>query len=72
MFLWAKLPPGVNCREFVDKLLYEKHIFLTPGDIFGKQGEGWVRVSLCVKDEEIKEAIERIDNFKLSKHKLIK
>jgi LL-diaminopimelate aminotransferase len=72
MFLWAKLPSGINCREFVDRLLYEKHIFLTPGDIFGIQGEGWVRLSLCVKDQEIKEAIERIDNFKLSKHKLIK
>lgn len=69
MFLWAKLPKGIDCREFVDRLLYEKYIFLTPGDIFGNQGKGWVRLSLCVKEKEIKEAIERIDDFKLGKHK---
>ncbi|MFD2203487.1 pyridoxal phosphate-dependent aminotransferase [Shivajiella indica] len=61
MFIWAKLPNGINCRDYVDKLLYEKNIFVTPGDIFGKQGEGWVRLSLCVKNEEIEAAIKRLE-----------
>jgi LL-diaminopimelate aminotransferase len=60
MFIWAELPQGINCRDFVDRLLYEKNIFLTPGDIFGKEGEGWVRLSLCVKSEDIIKAINRI------------
>lgn len=60
MFVWAKLPEGNSSISFVDRLLSEKHIFIAPGDIFGKRGEGWVRFSLCVNLEQIKEAIQRI------------
>lgn len=59
LFVWAKLPIGIQSEEFIDKLLFEKHIFLTPGTIFGSNGEGYIRFSLCVKEEEICEAIER-------------
>ncbi len=60
MFVWAKLPSGNKKAEaFVDELLYEKNIFIAPGTIFGSNGEGYVRFSLCVKEEKIKEAIER-------------
>ncbi len=62
MFVWAKLPAGIQSEEFIDKLLYEKHIFLTPGTIFGNNGEGFIRFSLCVKEEEIEKAIARITN----------
>jgi aspartate/methionine/tyrosine aminotransferase len=60
MFVWAKLPQGKTSDELVDDLLYNKSIFVTPGHIFGTQGEGYVRFSLCVKEESIKEAIKRI------------
>jgi aspartate/methionine/tyrosine aminotransferase len=59
MFVWAKLPTGIQSEEFIDNLLYEKHIFLTPGTIFGSNGEGYIRFSLCVKEENILEAIKR-------------
>lgn len=59
MFLWAKLPEGQISKDFVDRLLKEKNIFIAPGDIFGSNGEGWVRFSLCVSEEKIKEAIHR-------------
>ena len=59
MFVWAKLPTGIQSEEFIDNLLYEKHIFLTPGTIFGSNGEGYIRFSLCVKEENIVEAIKR-------------
>jgi len=59
MFVWAKLPAGIQSEEFIDNLLYEKHIFLTPGTIFGSNGEGYIRFSLCVKEENIVEAINR-------------
>lgn len=60
LFVWAKLPEGIySSEEFIDKILLEKHIFITPGIIFGSNGEGYVRFSLCVAEDKIKEAIER-------------
>ncbi len=60
LFVWAKLPDGVESSEqFIDEILYNKHIFITPGTIFGSQGEGYIRFSLCVAAEKIKEAIAR-------------
>ncbi len=62
LFVWAKLPDGVaSSEQFVDEILYNKHIFITPGTIFGSQGEGYIRFSLCVKEEKIREAIARFD-----------
>ena len=60
MFVWAKLPQSSSSELFIDKLLYEKSLFITPGTIFGSQGEGYIRFSLCVKEEKIKEAISRL------------
>ncbi|MBT8320383.1 MAG: aminotransferase class I/II-fold pyridoxal phosphate-dependent enzyme, partial [Eudoraea sp.] len=61
MFVWCKLPPGAEDAEtFIDDLLYKKDIFIAPGTIFGSNGEGYIRLSLCVKQEKIKEAIERL------------
>lgn len=61
LFVWAKLPANLNTAEtFVDELLYKKNIFVTPGTIFGSNGEGFARFSLCIKEEKIIEAINRI------------
>ena len=60
MFVWAKLPKGKVSEKIVDELLYEKDIFITPGTVFGSNGEGYIRFSLCVSSEIIKEAINRI------------
>lgn len=64
MFVWAKLPKKntLSSEEYVDKLLYEKDVFITPGSIFGTQGEGYVRFSLCVTEQKIKEVIHRIES----------
>ncbi len=63
MFVWAK-PTQTNAissiEQYIDDLLHEKHIFFTPGFIFGKGGEGYLRASLCVPLEKIKEAYNRI------------
>lgn len=60
MFVWAKLPEGsVSSEEFIDDILYKKDIFIAPGTIFGSNGEGYIRFSLCVPEEKIKEAIAR-------------
>lgn len=60
MFVWAKLPEGQSSVQFVESLLYTYHIFVTPGHVFGKEGEGYVRFSLCVNETAIQEAINRI------------
>ncbi|MEY8780568.1 pyridoxal phosphate-dependent aminotransferase [Allomuricauda sp. XS_ASV26] len=60
MFVWSKLPAGSPPSEqFIDEILYSRDIFIAPGTIFGSNGEGYIRFSLCVKEEKIKEAIQR-------------
>lgn len=62
MFVWAKLPEGSPTSEaFIDTILYEKDLFITPGTIFGSNGEGYIRFSLCLTEEKIKEAIKRFE-----------
>ena len=61
MFVWARLPKGAPDSEaYIDSLLYDKNIFIAPGTVFGTAGQGYVRLSLCVTEEKIKEAINRI------------
>jgi LL-diaminopimelate aminotransferase len=60
LFVWAKIPEGKKSEEITDSVLYDNDIFITPGTIFGSQGEGYIRFSLCVESEVIKEAISRL------------
>lgn len=60
MFVWAKLPQGIEATSFIDTILYENDVFIAPGDIFGSNGKGYIRFSLCVTIENIKEAIKRL------------
>lgn len=60
MFVWAKLPKGsLQSEDFIDRILQDKNIFIAPGTIFGSNGEGYIRFSLCVTEAKIKEAIDR-------------
>lgn len=60
MFIWAKLPEGsLDAEAFIDDILIDKSIFITPGTIFGSQGAGYIRFSLCVSEDKIREAISR-------------
>ena len=61
MFIWAKLnDPSIAAEKYIDQILYEKDIFITPGTIFGSQGEGYIRFSLCVNEDQIRTAINRM------------
>jgi len=63
LFVWAKLPKGsVDAETFIDNILHKQHIFITPGTIFGTQGDGYIRFSLCVPETTIEEAINRIES----------
>ncbi|MDG1396769.1 MAG: aminotransferase class I/II-fold pyridoxal phosphate-dependent enzyme [Polaribacter sp.] len=59
LFVWAKIPEDKKSEEVTDSILYNKDVFITPGTVFGSQGEGYIRFSLCVSSEIIKEAISR-------------
>ncbi|MCC8134135.1 MAG: aminotransferase class I/II-fold pyridoxal phosphate-dependent enzyme [Tannerellaceae bacterium] len=61
MFLWGKIPAHIAGSEaLADQVLYEANVFLTPGFIFGNRGERYIRISLCCKNEALKEALNRI------------
>ncbi len=60
LFVWAKLPPFTKAEEFIDVVLKNNHVFITPGTIFGSKGEGYIRFSLCASNEDIEEAIQRV------------
>lgn len=60
MFVWAKLPDGISSLSFIDKMLKDYNLFIAPGNIFGSNGEGYIRFSLCAPEEIIKEAIKRV------------
>ncbi|MCF8306218.1 MAG: aminotransferase class I/II-fold pyridoxal phosphate-dependent enzyme [Ignavibacteriales bacterium] len=58
LFLWAKLPSGYDGDGLINKFLYERGVLITPGYIFGKNGESFFRVSLCAPKEKIEKAVE--------------
>ena len=61
LFVWAKYRnTSKSSVQFIEEILNKHHIFITPGSIFGSQGEGYIRFSLCVEVEQISEAIKRI------------
>lgn len=64
LFVWGKLPDtAVDSKEFVDLILYKARVFITPGAIFGSNGDRYVRISLGSSVEKIKEAYERIKTY---------
>ena len=65
MFLWGKIPSGyADAEELTEKVLHEARVFITPGFIFGSNGERYIRVSLCAKDAKMEEALKRIKAMK--------
>ena len=64
MFVWARIPEHVSSSEkFVDSILQENHVFLTPGFIFGAKGERYIRASLCNPNNILEKAFSRVFNF---------
>ena len=60
LFVWAKINQNINSIDFINNLLEKHQIFVTPGSIFGSNGEGYIRLSLCSNEQEIIKAIERL------------
>lgn len=62
LFIWAKVPAGKTGYDLSDELLYDKQLFITPGGIFGDQGENYLRISLCSNQQQLSEALRRIES----------
>ncbi len=61
MFLWGKIPDHYdNVEDLTEAVLHKARVFITPGFIFGSKGQRYIRISLCAKDDKIREALERI------------
>lgn len=64
LFLWGRIPEHETSSEsLADKVLYNAGVFITPGFIFGSNGERYVRLSLCATEENMSRALDRINNM---------
>jgi LL-diaminopimelate aminotransferase len=69
LFLWGRLPETIkSCEELVEDILQKTHVFITPGFIFGKNGERYVRISLCATEANLERAKERIKDYNSKKN----
>ena len=64
LFVWAQLKNKEKAEKLADRLLYEADLFVTPGKIFGSQGETYLRFSLCVDIADLQVCLERVQKFK--------
>jgi LL-diaminopimelate aminotransferase len=62
LYIWFRVPAGYTSLEYHTKILEEAHVSITPGHIYGKNGEGWARISLVANTERLKEALARLEN----------
>lgn len=60
IYVWAKVPEGETSESFATKLLEQAHVIVTPGNGYGPDGEGFIRISLTTPDERLLEAVRRI------------
>lgn len=63
MFIWAPIPEGWTSRQISREMLYSAGVVVIPGDAFGKEGEGYVRIALVQEEDRLQEAVRRIGRF---------
>ncbi len=63
LYVWAKVPSGVDCEQFALDVLEGAGVWMTPGTAFGECGRGFMRLSLCVSEERLREAGERLSKL---------
>ena len=63
LYVWAGVPEGYTSAEFSERVLEERDIFITPGTGYGEHGEGYVRLSLTVADDQLDEAVDRLSDL---------
>jgi hypothetical protein len=62
LFLWGRIPDSiVSCDDYIEDILNKTHVFITPGFIFGENGQRYIRISLCATEKRLIEAKERLE-----------
>lgn len=69
MFIWAPVPKGWTSRQISREILIETGVVVVPGDAFGSEGEGYVRIALVQEEERLLEAADRIGRFLQDKNR---
>ena len=65
LFVWGRIPDeALDAESLADEILYNAHVFVTPGFIFGSRGNRYIRISLCASEERMREALQRIEKIK--------
>jgi LL-diaminopimelate aminotransferase len=64
LYVWARVPEGFTSASFAERLLDDLAVVVTPGSGYGRQGEGYVRLSLTVADERLEEGLRRLQGWK--------
>ena len=70
LYIWAKVPDGYTSAEFSEQVLEETDIFVTPGTGYGTYGEGYIRLSLTVSDDQLDTAVDRLSSWTIPGPKL--
>lgn len=61
LFVWGRIPDSIeNANDMIDRILYDAKVFITPGHIFGANGNKYIRISLCASEEKLLSALDRI------------
>jgi LL-diaminopimelate aminotransferase len=66
LYIWARVPEGFTSSEFTAALLDKAGVAVTPGTGYGKYGEGYIRVSLTIPDDQLKEGIRRLNTWHIA------
>lgn len=67
LYIWAKVPPAYSSAEFASLLLEDQNVVVTPGSGYGPSGEGFIRLSLTLSDEDLEKAIARLSEWSIPK-----
>ena len=65
LYVWARVPEGYTSAQFTEILLEEKDVVVSPGPGYGEHGEGYIRLSLTISDEELEKGLERIASLSI-------
>ncbi len=65
LYVWAKIPVGYTSTEFAELMLEETDVVVTAGNGYGPSGEGYVRLSLTISNEDLEEGLRRLEDWKV-------
>ena len=64
LFVWGRIPEEIkSCEQYVEDILDKAHVFITPGFIFGKNGNRYIRISFCANEKTLTESLKRIELY---------